>query len=722
MSIAVDADHLDLAEAARDFAQSADLQRASKERLEDPDATSAVLEQVAELGWLGAHVPESLGGSGFGLIELSTLIAELGGALMPGAIVPTTAVSAVIAARGSEMLRGEGLTKLMDGSASAAFGVGGSATLSHGVLSGELTALGSASATTLLAIAGDEVVILPADRQGLNVVGHRATDLVRDFSRVTADDVAVSEDEIIVGGARYARGVLLTLLAADSAGIARATLDTAVQYVKGREQFGRPVGSFQAVKHHCANMLVNAESAEAAAWGAARAVDGPEDVFVMMAATAAVVASESAFANAETNIHLHGGMGFTWEHDAHLHYRRAIANRSMSDLNASAAQVLRSTIEGARLNLAIALPEEVEAQRSTIRAQAKKYAALEEDELRTAMRNDGYLVPNWPAPWGMGASPALLTLIDNELARAGTQRPSIGYAAFLALTIVNRGTADQVERWIPPVLDGCESWCQLFSEPGAGSDAAGIQTRGRKVEGGWILNGQKVWSSGAHLSRWGLATVRTDPDAAKHAGITMMVVDMRSSGVDVRPLRQITGESHFNETFLDDVFVPDDNVIGEPGQGWPLVRETLGNERSVLGDGAGPGPLISETLALLERNPSVVSDHVVGSHIAREFALRLMNFRRSLQTLAGGDASALGAVTKLVGSLHGQDAANLNVQIVGTEALFSNTAGGQTVIDLLSSRRFTIAGGTSEITRNQIAERLLGLPRESQTAPTKRKN
>ncbi|MCQ0018934.1 acyl-CoA dehydrogenase family protein [Actinomadura madurae] len=194
-----------------------------------------------------------------------------------------------------------------------------------------------------------------------------------------------------------------------------------------------------------------------------------------------------------------------------------------------------------------------------------------------------------------------------------------------------------------PALNGDEIWCQLFSEPEAGSDAAAVKTRAEKVDGGWVVNGQKVWTSGAHYCRWGFATVRTDPDAPKHSGVTMVVIDMKHPGVEVRPLRQTTGDSEFNEVFFSDVFVPDADVVGTPNQGWTVARATLGNERVSIGGGAG-GRTGPDVVSLYAEHGDRVPGGAerVGAHAAEEQALRLLNLRSAERAVAGRRARPRG--------------------------------------------------------------------------------
>jgi len=305
--------------------------------------------------------------------------------------------------------------------------------------------------------------------------------------------------------------------------------------------------------------------------------------------------------------------------------------------------------------------------------------------------------------------------IDQEFAAAGVQRPAFGITGWVILTLVQHGSQDQIDRWVQPALAGDEIWCQLFSEPEAGSDAAAVKTRGERVEGGWIVNGQKVWTSGAHYCKRGLATVRTDPSAAKHAGVTMMVIDMKGPGVEVRPLRQITGASEFNEVFFTDVFVPDADVVGEPNRGWAVARATLGNERVSIGGGGGGGradlPDMLELHAELgERVPGSAAR--VGRHLAEQHALVLLDLRRAERAVAGGEPGPEGNITKLVLAEHGHATARLLAAYAGPDVAFSDGLGGVAGLMTLASRGMSIAGGTSEITRNQIAERILGLPRD----------
>jgi len=303
-------------------------------------------------------------------------------------------------------------------------------------------------------------------------------------------------------------------------------------------------------------------------------------------------------------------------------------------------------------------------------------------------------------------------VIEQEL--DGVKQPNLGIGAWVVLTLVQCGTPEQAERWIRPSLMGDMRWCQLFSEPGAGSDAAAIKTRATRVDGGWRVSGQKVWTSDARGSNMGLATVRTDPNAPKHKGVSMLAIDMTAKGVEVRPLREITGETLFNEVFFDDVFVPDADVVGEVNRGWAVARATLGNERVSIGgnkgrlDSLGADELVALASEHAPRDPGVARE--VGRLVAEHHAMRSLNLRLVMRAIAGGPPGPEGSVTKLLSAEHAQRVAELGMSIIGVAGV--SGAAGRVAHGYLFSRCLTIAGGTSEIVRNVIAERLLGLPRD----------
>jgi alkylation response protein AidB-like acyl-CoA dehydrogenase len=369
------------------------------------------------------------------------------------------------------------------------------------------------------------------------------------------------------------------------------------------------------------------------------------------------------------------------------------------------------------------------------RAEARAFAAAHQQlppERRVpSLVDSGYLYPHWPPPWGRGAGTAEQVVIKQEL--AGIERfdhlgPSAWELPIILPTIIVHGTETQQEAWIRPTMLGDLTWCQLFSEPGAGSDLAAVATRAVAVEGGWEVTGQKVWTSTAQHARLGLALVRTGAAADRHRAITGMVVDMRSPGISIRPLRQITGEAEFNEVFLDAVFVPQADVVGDVGGGWTVARTALDFERGSAG-GSDPRPdqLTSATVLsasqwdLCRRHWGWMRQRAldgygnaldaVGRLVETDLALRALRRRAAARAGLGLRGGGEGSVIRLAMTTHVQRFAEIGHELVGSEGAFIDGDGEATRL-LLHSRMATIAGGTSEIQRNLVAERVLGLPRD----------
>ena len=713
MALAITDDHKALADVVRAFAESNGLRALTRSVLEAGADPQPAWKQIAELGWLGLHLPEDLGGSGFGLAELAVVTEGLGAAPAPGPFLPTVAAAAVIDAAGSPELRAALLPSLADGSvaASLAPAVAGDGVYidSGDRLTGRVTAaLGAVWAQLHLVPVGPDLAIVAADAPGVTVAEANAIDPSLGLAGLEFDRTPMRG--LVRGGAAAAARMLRVLAAAEAAGGARACLEMALGYAKVREQFGRPIGSFQAVKHHLANMLVATELATAAAWDAARLAAGPEAD--LAAAVAAAVALDAYQFTARKNIQVLGGIGFTWEHDAHLYLRRAGALAELAGpVKDAADDVYALTRAGVRRTFAVDLPPEAEAHRRDVRDFTERYAQAEAAQHRDLLVDSGYLVPHWPRPWGRAATPVEQLVIEEEL--AGIEVPNLGIGGWVLLTLTQQASAAQIERWVDPSLRGQLTWCQLFSEPNAGSDAASVQAHGTKVDGGWRVTGQKVWTSGAQHCNRGLATIRTDPAAPKHHGITTMVIDLTSPGVQIRPLREITGESMFNEVFFDDVFVPDSDVVGQVNQGWVVARATLGNERVSIGGGRGrdymPAIGLVNLHARYARSDAGLAREI-GKLIAEQIAADLINLRQVERAVSGAGPSPEGNVTKLLSAEQAQRVTELGMAV----ASVAGVSGGEPglAFEYLFDRCLSIAGGTSEVGRNVIAERILGLPRE----------
>ena len=714
-ALAITEEHQDLAAAAVGRLQRSGSRAAARATLDGPGGYSREIWSAgAELGWNGLAIAEEFGGSGFGLAELAIIVEITGRELTPGPFLPSVAAAVAIDRCAPDSVRAQLLPGLAEGSTIAAVGLNVQVNMES-----DLTAtaewpavLGAPDADVLVLSAGEDLIVVDAGAEGVTVTALPTLDTTRTVGAVTMRGAQIPADRVLRGAARHARTVFRILAAAESVGISWACLDMAVEYAKVREQFGRTIGTFQAVKHHAANMLVDAEQTTAATWAAARA--GDLDAAWLPAATAAAHAIRAQVFNAQNNIQLHGGIGFTWEHDAHLYLRRA---RSLSALLADGNDPLADLVDAQRAGQAHGVSFEVPPEAERYRAAAVQAAttarSLPEDERRDFLVDSGYLVAHWPKPWGRAADVLEQLVIEEEFRDVSI--PDMGITGWVTLTIVQAGTDDQRARWVEPVLRGQSMWCQLFSEPEAGSDAAAVRTSAKRVDGGWRVTGQKVWTSLAQHCQWGLATVRTDPDAPKHAGVTMMAIDMKAPGVRVNPLRGLTGDAHFNEVFLDDVFVPDADVVGDVNKGWLVARATLGNERISIGGGSGAptGFTTADVVALLDQAPPAVAAahlHEAGRVIAQALTLPMLNLRRVSRAIAGAEPGPEGNVTKLLVAEHSQRVTELGMALAGAAAVTGGADGLSRAY--LGNRAMTIAGGTSEITRNTIAERILGLPRD----------
>ena len=336
----------------------------------------------------------------------------------------------------------------------------------------------------------------------------------------------------------------------------------------------------------------------------------------------------------------------------------------------------------------------------------------------------GYAAPHWPRPWGLEASAAEQIQIDEALRSRDAPRPmnpiGIGWAG---PTLLVAGTPEQHEKWLPGILDGSELWCQLFSEPGAGSDLASLRTTATRDGDEFVVNGQKVWTTLGHVARWGILLARTDPEASNQSGITYFILDMESPGVEVRPLVQMTGTHEFNEVFFTDVRIPVANVVGDINDGWRLAKVTLGNERvSLSGEGAlwGRGPTAGDLIEIVRKSGGSsdprMRQRIAALHIESE-VLRYIRLRSVAAVLRGLEPGPEASVRKAIADEHGQHIMGLALELAGTSGMLS-WAGPCGVSDpvwhygFLYSPALTIGGGTSEVQRTILGERVLGLPRE----------
>lgn len=730
MSIAITPEHYELADSVRSLvarvAPSEVLHAALESPVENPPP---YWQAAAEQGLQGVHLAESVGGQGFGILELAVVLAEFGYGPVPGPFVPSAIASALIAAHDPQA---KVLAELATGAAIAAYALDSGLTATrHGdvlVIRGEVRAVPAAAQASVLVLpvaieSRDEWVVLRNDQLEIEAV--KSLDPLRPIAHVRANAVDVSDDALLSNlTMTTAHALMSTLLSAEAVGVARWATDTASAYAKIREQFGRPIGQFQAIKHKCAEMIADTERATAAVWDAARALDdageSSSDV-EFAAAVAATLAPATAQRCTQDCIQVHGGIGFTWEHDTNVYYRRALMLAACFGRGSEYPQRVVDTATTAGMRpVDIDLDPSTEKLRAQIRAEVAALKAMPREPRTVAIAEGGWVLPYLPKPWGRAASPVEQIIIAQEFTAGRVKRPQIAIATWIVPSIVAFGTDNQKQRLLPPTFRGDIFWCQLFSEPGAGSDLASLATKATRVDGGWRITGQKIWTTGAQYSQWGALLARTDPSAPKHNGITYFLLDMKSEGVQVKPLRELTGKEFFNTVYLDDVFVPDELVLGEVNRGWEVSRNTLTAERvSIGGSDSTFLPTLGEFVDFVrdyrfEGQFDQVARHRAGQLIAEGHATKLLNLRSTLLTLAGGDPMAPAAISKLLSMRTGQGYAEFAVSSFGTDAVIGDTERlpGKWGEYLLASRATTIYGGTSEVQLNIIAERLLGLPRD----------
>ncbi|AZS71563.1 acyl-CoA dehydrogenase [Streptomyces lydicus] len=751
MGIGITQEQRDLAEAVGGWAARAVPPEAVRKLLDTAPARPgrpAYWDQLAAQGLLGLHLPEADGGGGGELLDLAVVLEELGRAAFPGPCLPTTLAAALLHRGGAPAL----VRALATGARIGAVALGtGSLTAVESpdgyVLDGTAPPVLSGADADLIVLAAEvtgetgltggaegpangavrdggggrragETVWLAVDAGALTVRVQESADPTRPTAEVRAHGVPVPAERRLGVDSDLVRDLAGVLWAAESCGTASWALHTAAEHAAVREQFGRPIGQFQAVKHLCADMLVRYEQAAALVWDAARALHEPPAVRGLVAALATATALDAAVSCAKDCIQILGGIGFTWEHDAHLHLRRAtVARQLLGSGDTHRLRAARHAADGARRPLHLELPAEAAEFRAEARTVIDGVRGLDPAAVRRTLAPTGYAAPHLPAPYGLGAGPVQQLAIQQELAAADVRISDLGIATWVVPSLIAHGTPEQQERYLLPSLRGDLLWCQMFSEPEAGSDLASLRTRAeRTADGGWRINGQKVWTSAAQWASHGILLARTDPDAPKHKGLTFFLVDMKAPGIDIRPLKEITGESLFNEVYFDDVLLPADAVVGEVDNGWKVARTTLDNERVHMAD-----QLTFDTglTALLDRAAELDGSVRVrvGALAAEAHALGCIGLRTTLQQVSGLEPGAGASIRKLVQTPHQQKVAELALELLGPDGAVREGAGERALHGFLMSRCLTIAGGTTQVQLNVVAERLLGLPRDPEPRP-----
>ncbi|MGY4708192.1 acyl-CoA dehydrogenase family protein [Mycolicibacterium sp. CBM1] len=695
-------------------------------------------EEFTAHGFHAVHLSEETGGQGGTLADMACVVEAAAAALLPGPLLSTATASAVATLAddsGAPLLTdlAGGTTAVVvlpeDSSVRAVrdgdrWRLSGSTSTTLGLLGAQRVLLAAHSGEAQLWFALD---VATADG-GITVEAQRGTDLSTDVGVLTLDGHAVPADAVVSGiDTTRARCVVASLAACAAAGTVHRGVEMAVEHIRSREQFGKPVGAFQALQHKAAVLLVNAELAAAAAWDAVRAIDEDIDQHRLAAASAALMAVCTGPDLMLDALLMFGAIGYTWEHDVHLYWRRATtlaaslgpttrwgreAGQLARTLNRSTAINLGDVEKDFRVSVAATLDAAAALRNETL-TDDRRAPGLAYGSQRDLLVRAGLVAPHLAPPWGLAATPVQQVIIGEEFdKRPELTRPSLNIAEWILPTILDAGTDAQRERFAGPILAGTQRWCQLFSEPGAGSDLASLSTRAQQVDGGWLVNGHKIWTSSAHLAQFGALLARTDPEAGKHRGISYFLIDMSSPGIEVSPIKQASGQFDFNEVFLTDVFVPDEMLVGEPGDGWDLAVATMAVERTAIGNYVN----IDRCEPLRRMADADGPDHdavlqALGGIEAHTTAIKAMVLRETLRLVEGQGPGPASSIAKYAMVLLLRRAATATLGLTGRLGMLadSDPAVIGPYFDMPSE---LIGGGTAEIQLTIIASMILGLPRK----------
>ena len=739
-----------------------------------------------DLAWACVHVPQSYGGQGFTVEELAIIVEEMGRALLCAPYFSSTVLAATaILYAGAEADKAELLPPIAAGTRLAALAVtepngrwGASdieTTVTRRRLSGAKSFVVDGHIAEVLIVAarrpgsrgadGLSLYAVEADADGLSRRLLTTVDATRKLARIDFDHVEARllGDE---GAAWPALARTLDLanvaLANEMVGGAAALLESAVDYANMRVQFGRAIGSFQAIKHRCADLLLTVELAKSAAYQAANAAAEDDADLPALASLAKAAASDAYMRAARDCIQIHGGIGFTWDNDTHLWYKRAKSSEAfLGDVAFHRERLMRHwrvpTPSAPQANTPRPVAADDDADTAAIRGELRDWLALNWNpnaslvDWRGKLADSGWGMPTWPKQWfGRDLPQALAPAVEAEFARinaVGVAKTGIRLLA--AATLLEHGDDAQKARHLRRILTGEDTWCQLFSEPGSGSDLAGATTRADFDGSNWIVNGQKVWTTSAHHADYGLLLTRTDWDSPKHQGLSYFIVDMRQPGVEARPLKQMNGHASFNQVFFTDAVIPPENQVGKTGEGWQVAITTLAHERRGADGLRGqarerdlPGRIYEEErqeiATVMEPykwypqragRVDLVVDRAnatgrMDDSVVRQEIAKLLTMARSAEWTArrartaqeqGRPQGPEGSLGKLASSDVARQANHVHTMIAGADAMLSGEDGaldGLIAEILVSVPATSIAGGTDEIQRNIIAERVLGMPRE----------
>ena len=688
-------------------------------------------------GFHAVHLPEEVGGQGGALMDTACVVEAAATALLPGPVLPTVLAGAVVLLADDSTEKHAVLSRLAEGASAAVVGPDGNrlrATRSDTgwTVRGESTAtLGICSAQVILvaASADDGLVWFTVEpsHPGVDVEVLNGTDKTTDVGLLRLNDYVCESGSLLSGvDAERAHCLTVALTASATSGTIRWCVDAVTDHLRTREQFGKPIGTFQALQHQAAMLLVNSELATSSAWDAVRSASEELSQNRIAAAGAALMAVAPAPDLVLDTLTMFGAIGFTWEHDLHLYWRKAASLAASIGPTSRFARTLGGLTRSESRSVAVklgdvdadfrrgvaAVLDEAQTLRNDRPGRQGDHENLASGPQRTLLAEAGLIAPHWPRPWGVNATQLQQLILDEEFAsRPELVRPSLGIAEWILPTLISSAPEHIQQKFIPPTQRGELGWCQLFSEPGAGSDLASLTTRATKVDGGWLVNGHKIWTSSAHTADYGAMLARTDPDVAKHRGIGYFIVDMRAEGIELQPIRQATGEAHFNEVFLTDVFVPDEMLLGGPTDGWSLAIATMAQERvAISGYVNFDRASILRRLANQEGPEQESALSALGEADAYANAIKVLAVREVIRLLDGQMAGPASSIAKVAMNVMLRRTFKATLELTAQAALVEDSE--PAIIEpYFHLPAELIGGGTKEIQLNIIAQMILGLPR-----------
>lgn len=684
---------------------------------------------IAQMGWCGTAIPEQFGGLGLTPMELALIFEQMGGSLSCAPFHASVALAAnLLNQTGSAAAKKKYLPALAQGALRATAALETTTLKAKKIkdgwrLSGRVTGVvDGASAELLLLVSGKNVFAVAAGARGLKARALKTWDETRRLADLELKNVAAERVNDPAKKSGMARALALSrlYLAAEQLGGAQQCLDLVVRYTSERKQFGRAIASFQAIKHRCALMMVKVEALRSMVYGTATQGAAENECI-----GAGMLAADTYFHCASEAIQLHGGVGFTWEFEPQLHLKRAQTGSN------PVSQVLdfRSAGKNADSEFRREIAAWMRAHLKGRFAKLRHRGGPGDEEFEPALRKEwerelargGWTCVGWPKDAGGRGLPIEQQVIfHEEYARAGGPgHISLLGEGLLGPAIIGFGTDGQKRRHLPGIVAGKTYWAQGYSEPNAGSDLANVQSRVEsQPDGSWKLYGQKIWTSLAHESDWIFVLARSEPGSRGGRGLSFLLVPLKQPGITIRPIRQLTGSSEFNEVFFDGAIASADDVVGGAGNGWKVAMGLLEAERGV--STLGQQMRFAHEFELLlkaARRFGAHRDPLICQRITQAWiGLRAMRYN-ALRMLAGAESTALSRealIGKYFWSNWHRDLGKLAADVLGPMA---NVISDHPAIRPLQqlfffSRADTIYAGTNEIQLNLIAERGLGMPKE----------